>query len=202
MPAPSARERHGRLVTEFEAGKPVLYCVPACDDCGFETKIRVKSKRHAPPDLIAQVLRNRGWSVSPGRQRCPNCAVKRITAPIKPKEAAVAEVAPPRTMTIDDRRKVREALYERYDEEKQSYRQSWSDRAVGAALGVPWAWVTDMRESLGFGPDRNEASEIRDRRIREIETEMAQISDDFMARMSALETLVKQLKVDGAYKAA
>ena len=58
---------------------------------------------------------------------------------------------PPRTMSREDRRIVFEKLNGVYLDEKRGYDTGWSDHKVAIDLGVPRAWVEQVREEM-FGP--------------------------------------------------
>jgi hypothetical protein len=63
---------------------------------------------------------------------------------------AAAAPLPTRTMTIDDRRIVYEAVSDHYVDPKTGYEKGWTDKRIGEDLGVPWAWVKEVRCTL-FG---------------------------------------------------
>lgn len=67
---------------------------------------------------------------------------------------AEARALPPKAMGIDDRRIVYEAIGDHYVDPKTGYEKGWDDRRISDHLGVPRAWVTEVREAL-FGPEQN-----------------------------------------------
>ena len=59
-----------------------------------------------------------------------------------------------REMSLEDRHVVFAKLQDVYDMKAKSYTADWSDKRVSEDLGVPRAWVSEVRGSF-FGPDRN-----------------------------------------------
>lgn len=68
-------------------------------------------------------------------------------------EAIKAEA--PKQMGRDERRLIFEKLNEVYVDERTGYSAKWSDETVAKDMGVPRAWVSEVRDQ-NFGPDRNE----------------------------------------------
>ena len=68
---------------------------------------------------------------------------------MKPAEEIKAE-APP-AMTRDDKRIINLKLHEVYINETIGYDADWTDHRVAESLGIPRAWVSQVREEL-FGP--------------------------------------------------
>lgn len=68
-----------------------------------------------------------------------------------PKRAA----EPPREMSRDDRRLIFAKLDEVYVDENTGYSAGWTDDKVATDLGVPRAWVAQIRDE-NFGPGTNE----------------------------------------------
>lgn len=71
-----------------------------------------------------------------------------------PPTTSEGQVEPPPKMTRDDRRVIFAKLNEVYQDESHGYALDWSDKRVAEDLGVPRAWVSEVRD-LHFGPDRN-----------------------------------------------
>lgn len=61
---------------------------------------------------------------------------------------------PPRTMSRDDRRVIFAKLQDVYESEVTGYSGQWSDKRVAEDLGIPLAWVKQVRDE-NFGPDHN-----------------------------------------------
>lgn len=73
----------------------------------------------------------------------------------------------PRSRSAKEARAIRDALDIHYDEERERYKGDMSDRKLAAQLNMPAAWVAELRDLNGYGPDRNESGgEI----ARELET--------------------------------
>ena len=70
---------------------------------------------------------------------------------MKAKPELVVNADAPRTMQRDDRRIIFEKLNGVYLDEKRGYDPEWSDHKVATDLGVPRAWVEQVREEM-FGP--------------------------------------------------
>lgn len=120
---------------------------------------------------IMQKFRERGWIVGarPQDDRCRNCNEAFAARAknnsnvvlIKPKKEAAGTMPgngatkgggeAPRQMSREDRRIVFEKLNEVYVSEQVGYQSGWTDRRVAEDLGVPRAWVGDVREQM-FGP--------------------------------------------------
>ena len=77
---------------------------------------------------------------------------ERVGAAPVPVAAPVAEA--PRQPGFEERRIILAKLNEVYLNERDGYAEGWSDRKVGTDLGVPWAWVAELREA-NFGPARD-----------------------------------------------
>lgn len=61
----------------------------------------------------------------------------------------------PRASTLAQRREIRDYLDANYDDDNGRWRGDLSDRKVAELLGMPRAWITQVRDSV-FGPDINE----------------------------------------------
>lgn len=107
-----------------------------------------------PAEAVEQYFRNHGWQVGRTARKdvCPTCQLQ----PKKEKQVKQIEVVPeivvaqsPRQMDRDDRRLIFAKIDEVY--EKESYVAPWSDASVARSLGVPRAWVSQVRDEM-FGP--------------------------------------------------
>lgn len=67
--------------------------------------------------------------------------------------------SPPREMSREDRRRIRDHLDAAYDVDRQRYRSAESDAGVAKDLDVPRAWVERVRIDDYGDFDRNEAAE-------------------------------------------
>jgi hypothetical protein len=109
------------------------------------------TKRGINPIVYEKNFRSKGWFIGngPRMDKCPNCQ-----KPKKPDLKVVnnmetAKVEAPREMTREDRRIISAKLEDVYL--KDRYDAPWTDAAVARDLGVPRAWVIDVRDQF-FGP--------------------------------------------------
>lgn len=141
-----------------------------CRSCSAVEQIGIKMGHSLlPPDAIEKKLTQKGWVIGANEQwdMCPACvaASKASAKPIltivaNDKEIPVeVEVKPdlksvaiePRVMQREDRRIIFDKLNGVYLDEKRGYDAEWSDHKVSLDLGVPRAWVEQVREEM-FGP--------------------------------------------------
>lgn len=174
-----------RTVSENEAGQWVRYRTVPCR-CGTEGRIKDSAPRLLPAAPVASAFRRLGWTnVRPDRATCPACSTP------GPKSAAPKEMLmvaePPRQPTIEDKRRIRDALFAHYQEEKACYAKAHSDKSVASALNVPSAWVAAAREALGFGPDENETKNAFNTEVLAIRKDLAEAQDAILAKFDVLE---------------
>lgn len=110
----------------------------------------------------------------------------------KPPETHIHAVIPPEQMSKQDRRIIFSKLEEVYLNEETGYSEGWSDERVAGDLGVPVAWVAEVREP-NFGPNKSEQAValLREGRalldeIRSIHERMIDASTAFARESSAL----------------
>jgi hypothetical protein len=119
--------------------------------------------------MIARKFTNLGWDIDlrKGKHHCPECQmpipVKRqkpdvveltqddISQEEQMTEATVVPMPTSKPMSREDRRIIFEKLNEVYANEAVGYEAPWTDDKVARDLGIPRAWVTQMREE-NFGP--------------------------------------------------
>lgn len=106
-----------------------------------------------------QYFRQKGWIVGngPAVDVCPICQKRKPALKIVKSEkmdAAATEIKadPPREMGREERRIITDKLDDVYDDKAGRYKAPWTDAAVARDLGVPRAWVSDVREQF-FGPE-------------------------------------------------
>jgi hypothetical protein len=158
------RSKLARSFTERSEKHGSNYRVVAavtCRECGIEDVIGIKAAAALmPPIAIAKKFAQRGWDIGQNEHwdTCPKCIAKKKEKPalkIVPKIEQVVDTMmkaePPRTMSREDRRIVFEKLNGVYLDEKRGYDTGWSDHKVAIDLGVPRAWVEQVREEM-FGP--------------------------------------------------
>lgn len=161
---PATIPHNGQRVRGYQA---------VCGHCGVRAQVPVNSFRSSSSgekeiDFTTKKFRERGWKIgnSESQNRCPACFASARNAVAKRKEAAVespvipihAKADDPKPMGRDDRRIIFEKLNEVYADEKTGYSPGWTDSKVADDLGVPRAWVKQVRDEM-FGPEGNE--EIR-----------------------------------------
>lgn len=74
-------------------------------------------------------------------------------APAPEPVVELATLQPPRKSTLDERKIINSKLMDVYGD--ASYSRGWSDERVAKDLGVPRAWVAEVRDAF-FGPDLDE----------------------------------------------
>jgi ribosome-binding protein aMBF1 (putative translation factor) len=207
---------------EQVAGHWVRFRVARCKN-GHEERVRDTSANGLPPQALAKMFRAKGWEISSnfGGKVCPKCKADRPTKQqwkaIHAKRTEVsshdntvirmptAKVADdPRQPTRDDKRVIRDALDEHYDEKAERYTKNWSDKALAAKLNKPERWVADVREEF-YGPDVNEAAafyatEVAALRKRVDEVE-ASAMDHLAKQMEEIKAALKKLEVNASYAA-
>lgn len=140
--------------TVDHGGQPRTAMTIKCSECGAKGYFVQSGKRGLPGKAAEQYFRNHGWIIgkAPRADRCQDCSKKKRpdlkVVTTKEDEARADE---PRKMTPADRRIVTEKLDDVYDEKALRYSSPWSDHAVSKDLGIPRAWVEEVREQF-FGP--------------------------------------------------
>lgn len=182
----------------------VRYAYAVCVKCGAEDRIKVnKGYTLLAPAAVEKKFGQMGWHI--GRDYddviCPQC--RGIKVKKKSDEEAMANVEPivkpdpPRTMTREDRRIVFEKLNGVYLDEKRGYESGWSDQKVATDLGVPRAWVEQVREEM-FGPiASNPEMEAFVRAVADLQdfkTQLASVAT-LRGQLSNIETVLKNTNV-------
>lgn len=133
-------------------------------------------------DLVPKKFQQRGWEV--GRRevddRCPNCveeAKKRSERKVIQMPQPELKPEPPRQMTREDKRLIIAKLDEVYDGEDRGYGSGWTDERVAKDMGIPRAWVSEIRVDLFGDLEMNE--DIRAAAAREV-TDMHKRLQDAM----------------------
>jgi hypothetical protein len=150
-------------------GKPRRAMRHSCSKCQASHEVLTNSiQGHSNNDEQDHALAVRkfeaiGWYfVKPKRALCPDCAKLANTAPkpkqqefttmkkqdVKPEEKVAAPS--PRSMQRSDRQIIIAKLMDVYVGEKAGYAPGWTDEKVSVDLGVPRAWVEQLRaENFG-----------------------------------------------------
>lgn len=198
----------GHRKCEFEAGHPVYYWEPTCSGCDRVERVKCH-KPNEHPVIVEKRLQALGWRVGQ-RLLCPDCLTARKSRP-EPEAQPMSKTQPflaidpvvaveePRKPTPEDRRRVREALMDVYDEEACRYRVDGSDAKLAAKLDVPRIWVTELREAMGLGGDTCETRDAFDAELAAINGELATVSEDFLKRLGGVESRLRKLEIDRAY---
>lgn len=147
-------------------GVPLLAYRVTCSGCGAVSYFALKrgGVPRPPPSIIVH-FEKEGWFVgaSPRKDACPHCrrpsapravAKETITMPVPKTIHLVASNAPraaePRAPSLDEKRLINMKLAEVYAD--GGYVTPWTDQRVADDLGVPRAWVTEIREGF-YGPE-------------------------------------------------
>ena len=189
-----------RKISELVEGKYTRFQVVKCGTCDREDRWRDSTQSAAPEEMVKRQFQRRGWEFGQRHTSdlCPKCVATRDAPTPKNKEPKIMAVEAPRQPTLEDKRRIREALFSHYNEEGGCYSKSHSDKTVAAGLNVPFAWVSTAREALGFGPDTNEAASAFSHEIIAIRKDLkaweeaslgviAKHSAEFHERLKALE---------------
>lgn len=213
-----------RITTEMEAGSWRRFQMAKCGSCDFEGRVADSTAHGAPPEMIKRKFQQIGWTMGqkPTDDECPKCVTKRalspaqkraafcrinnVPRPAQPAKEKTVVAEPPRLPSIDDKRRIREALFAHYDEEKGCYTKAHSDKSVAASLNVPFAWVSQTREALGFGPDKNEAASEFTAEVLSIRKDLRAMQDDVLTdvanRFDAIEKRLNAVERAGFKGAA
>lgn len=110
---------------------------------------------------IADQFTRDGWLIGRRAQDdlCPKCVAatmpKKPTLTLIPKESVPmlpVTTNEPAEMTRDDGRVIFAKLEDVYDTNRAGYRAGWTDQKLATDLGVPRAWVEQVRKQF-FGPE-------------------------------------------------
>jgi hypothetical protein len=154
------------------------------------------------PEGVAARFRNKGWSVSTrdGGDICPKCQERKKTA--KQETPHVVEMKikaePPREMSKEDQRIVFAEINDVYLDEKTGYSSGWNDKKVAEKLGVPLAWVKQVREAH-FGKEGE--TEDLSRELKALRDEFDQLAKGFIEigrELTMIMSSFHKLDVDAA----
>lgn len=144
-----------RVSLRVPNAKPMPGYEIQCSKCGSIEKISVNTYGGSmAPEGIAGRFRNKGWIVggNDGKDICPSCkndgAMKRSQRQMKEKDKGVTSTQndAPRHPSRDDKRVIFAKINDVYVDEKTGYDAGWTDARVARDLGVPVAWVANIRE--------------------------------------------------------
>ena len=187
-----------------------------CTECGAEETANAKSIAHAQcAKLSMKKFRDKGWFIGKNRNHdlCPDCNAKTrkprtITLTIHQPQPVIEDtvttntstpsdnaiiVSTPREMTREDRRIVLSKLNDVYLDERLGYDKGWSDKKVAQDLGVPQAWVAQLRDE-NFGPDNsNEEARALVELTQRLTSDVAEFKARFDALMVDRDALVRRM---------
>lgn len=121
-----------------------------CGHSGCKKRFRTIVK-NGKPKTFKQFLaaaRQKGFDYDERTERfyCPD----HIPNTEEPMQRTASDTAPSE-MTREQRRAIFREIDEAYVDEKTGYALDVTDKTIGEKLGVPWAWVKQVREEH-FGP--------------------------------------------------
>ena len=95
----------------------------------------------------------------------------------------------PASPTPSDRRIIFAKLEEIYIDEVKGYSGNWTDEKVSRDLGVPRAWVSEVRE-INFGPIRD------NEQTRELILKIDAVSAEFAAETKKVDDITTRINSD------
>jgi hypothetical protein len=129
---------------EMIDGKRRVGFVLTCAGCGRQAMVHMDP--NASPDFIIRKFVRQGWAANERNEKgcfCPNC----LNAE-KPRMPVQAEM--PKGPTHDQLKRIAETLRGCFAPEDGHYLAGATDQRVADELGMPWGWVKQCRELLGF----------------------------------------------------
>jgi len=203
-----------RMTTDMLEGRYQRFQSTTCRACGYEGTFLDTTRKGAPPEMVKKKFQQKGWEMgqrstddecpkcvtkkrelSPAQKRAAFCRINNVTrlpAKVTPKEPAV-QAEQPRQPNQADKTRIRQHLMDYYDESLGIYQDDFSDRKIGEMLKVPFAWVSNMRDAMGLGPDENEAGGQFNQAIKEARAEAKRLRADAEANLEAAAALEKRL---------
>lgn len=156
-----------------------------------------------PNEAVEQYFRNHGWQVGKTARKdvCPTCQMqaRKVKPVTKIEEKAAVIAVEPRQMDRDDRRLIFAKIDEVY--EKDGYVAPWTDAAAARSLGVPRAWVSQVRDEM-FGPAGSnpeldqyltQVEELRED-IDRTKEEFTRVVTGLVAKQGELEKLARKIE--------
>lgn len=136
-------------------------------------------------------FKRKGWTVGngPAADVCGACAGRKPKPDLKvvPMEAAAVKDKP-REMTRDERLIIMDKIRDVHDGDR--YGSGWSDKKVADDLGVPRAWVEDIRENvLQFAGGHSADMEEYLARIAPVKAELANMINSARVQLQRLEEM-------------
>lgn len=160
----------GRYRTDF---------VLRCAGCGLEETIHMDPT--CPPALVIRKFVRKGWAAN--ERNASGCYCPACLKGEKPKMSTKAEL--PAGPTHDQLKRIAAHLRGVFEPEAGHYLDGQTDHSAADALGVPWGWVRQVRELLGF--------EIRvDPEIKALRDDLAALSEMAIALARKLDAVEKR----------
>ncbi|AFU86674.1 hypothetical protein D869_gp240 [Caulobacter phage CcrRogue] len=97
---------------------------------------------------------------------------------------------PPRAATPAENRRILEALDTHYDTNRQCYGGDMTDEKVSKELGLPRAWIAELRERV-YGPERNEAQDKAAKAVVEQWAALDKLEAEMMSTLDAFDKRIK-----------
>lgn len=194
-------------------GRHIIRCSePGCTN---EHEIIDRNARQLPFNEVEKRFTRDKWFVGRNDKHdvCPECIKKRQderrsrrihSKPAEPvsnivpiqqviQETPMTTTMPDRPINREDKRLINIKLHEVYMGEKDGYYAPHTDHSVAKDLGVPVAWVRDLREEM-FGPAHSN-SDIDDQlaKIEAIKADAAKLADDANAMLNEIRAIVVKL---------
>ncbi len=140
------------MFTPIRDGRGVPRQECTCDSCG---RVEVVAANHGKDGAdgagrAATKIQKMGWSYIGKRLRCPTCEAARKVKDVKVKDDKTVKTEPP-VPTRAQKRSIMDLLEDVYDVESECYCQGDTDETVAGVLGLPPAWIEQLREEF-FGP--------------------------------------------------
>jgi hypothetical protein len=183
----SATRKWDRPIKRID-GKPMGYRPIKCatPNCGCDAELNDRTTDGMPSDMIQRKFEQKGWTVGADARFdfCPRCTeaatvarrARRSTLKLVPQETETMSTNPdsaanalatdhghpedvPAAMTRADRQLIHAKIQELYVDEATGYQAFWNDAKVAVDLGVPEAWVAEVRD-LMFGPQRDISQDV------------------------------------------
>lgn len=155
-----------------------------CSRCSSEETIHMDP--NCKPDLIVQKFNRLGWKVderNAAKNICPLCQIPKQVPMPKPEENVMADL--PKGPTHEQRKRIAQSLRGLFDEQRGCYLDGHTDQTVAQDLQMPWAWIRECRDLLGY--------EIKiDPEIEALRSEFATLADMLVAAEAKLAALEKK----------
>lgn len=201
--ADAISRHHGtsyQLQKAFRNGKFDYFVEVRCSKCETVEELRQgQNTDTTDPNLLSKRMKSKGWEFHPYNKRACVCPVCQKENSEMPKPTLVANSDPqvvlaqqtPRTITGEERYKVRHLLDQHFDDKMGAYIDGYSDQRIGTELEIPWKLVFDIREAA-YGPIRE------DPRIAAVRQDMARLERQMSELTKGMTELRSKIAALGA----